>query len=217
MNLITMGSEPDCDFPASGTRARLILINYNDIDRIYTNDEGRIISIGMLPDRFGYEFLGFKNDVKKSEEVVRREQSNRRFTHATGFIVYDVSQLQKNNLRGLVRGRFVAIVETKGQDVDSIEVLGKECGLEIVGGMIRNAHESGGFFVLNLATPDNGVEFERKLPQTLGANYDDAIDIIDSILTPSVEGGGGFEYEFDFEFEGGPSEGGFDYSLNVAL
>lgn len=197
---ITRGSSiDDCDeLPEAGTRARLILINYDDIFRIYTNDEGKIVSIDMRLGKVGYEFTGFRNDVKKSEEVIRRETSKTRFTHALGFVVYETDQQQKKNLEGLVKGRFVAIIENRGKADDSIEVLGKESGLGIVDGQIRNVHENSGAFVLNLATPDNGVEFERKLPQTLGTSYNDGLSIITDLLN-----------EEDVE--------GFDYSLDLIL
>lgn len=199
MNLIDRGSSVECDeIPEAGTRARLILINYKDISRFYVSDEGKIISIEMLANKQGYEFLGFRSDVKKSDEVVKRELSNKRFKHAVSFVVYEQTQLQKNNLRGMIRGRFVAIIENRGKDDDSIEVLGREVGLEIVGGLIRDAHESGGFFILNLATPDNGVEFERKLPQTLGIDYSTGLEIIEEVLSI---GEGIFDETFDLTFE----------------
>lgn len=194
---ITRGSEPDCDnLPQEGTRARLILINYNDVTRIYTSDIGVIISVGMRSGTVGYEFLGFRNDVKKSDEVVKREQSKQRFKHNVSFVVHDRDQPQKTNVVNIVKGRFIAIVENKGKDENSIELLGRECGLQIVGGQIRNAHENGGFFTINLATPDNGVEFERKLPQTLGTSYSDGLDLIEVILGGAVVGAG-FDYQLD--------------------
>lgn len=208
----------DCDLPQGGTRARLILINFDDITQMYVNDQGKVISIGMQAGTVGYEFLGFRNDVTKSDEVVKREQSKQRFTHAVGFVVYEIGQVQKNNLKQLARGRFVAIVENKGKDEDSIEVLGRECGLQIVDGQIRNAHENGGLFIINLATPDNGVEFERKLPQTLGTSYQDGLDIIDEILGEDVVGTEGFDYVMNFIFTPGSTEQeGLDYELDLII
>lgn len=196
---ITRGSQiAECDdLPDGGTRARLILINYEDVDR-YIEENGKITDIILLAGKFGYEFTGFRNDVKKSEEVVRRETSKTRFTHAVGFVVYEVIQVQKTNVENIAKGRFVAIVENKGKDDDSIEVLGRECGLEIVDGQIRNAHENGGVYVLNLSTPDNGVEFETRLPQTLGDSYTDGLDIITDLLE---EPEGIFDETFDLTFE----------------
>lgn len=211
-----------CEVPEAGTRARLILINYDDIGRIYTNDEGKIINIILksettggidfdfeldaeftegISDLSAYEFTGFRNDVKKYEEVVKRDQSKSRFIHATSFVIYDITQLQKTNIKNLARGRVVAIVESKGKSDDSIEVLGKECGLQIVDGLIRSAYENTGAFVLSLSTPDNDVEFERKLPQTLGIDYDHGQSIIDHLLNlnPTVEKV--FDDSFDDTFE----------------
>jgi hypothetical protein len=199
MNLITIGSSvEDCeDLPVSGTRARLILINYNDVERFYFSDIGVITSIVMKAGKVGYEFTGFRSDVKKSDEVIRREQSNRRFKHNVSFVVYEQTQLQKNNLKGLARGRFIGIIENNGKDDNSIEVLGKDVGVELLGGTIRDAHEAGGFFILNLSTPDNGVEFERKLPQTLGADYTSGLEIIEDVLSL---GEGIFDETFDQTF-----------------
>ena len=199
---ITRGSViDDCeDLGPAGTRDRLILINYDDVDQIYTSDEGRIISIELVPGTVGYVFDGFRNDVKKSEEVIKREKSKSRFTHGVGFVIYDVTQVQKNNIRRLARGRVVAITEILGKDDDSIEVVGKECGMQIVDGQIRNAHEASGAFVINLRTPDNGVEFERKLPQSLGVDYDDALSIIDDLIEISPDEEGVFDLSFDQTF-----------------
>lgn len=200
---ITRGSviEECADLPVAGTRARLILINFDHIVRMYTNDEGKIISIVMESGKVGYEFTGFRNDVKKSDEVIIRELSNNRFSHAVGFVVYETDQVQKTNLERLARGRFVAIVENKGKDADSLEVLGRDCGLRIVGGQIRNAHENGGAFILNLATPDNGIEYERRIPQTLGTSYEGGIDIIDDVVPEVPTGEGIFDQTFDLTFE----------------
>lgn len=200
IGLINMGSEIlECDdLPPSGTRARLILINYVDIQKIYYSDIGVIVSVEMKAGKVGYEFTGFRSDVKKSEEVVKRQVSNKRFKHNVGFVIYDQTQIQKSNIRNVIRGRFVAIVENHGQNANSVEVLGKDCGLEIVGGVIRNAHEDGGYFIINLSTPDNGVEFERKLPQNLGISYENAQEIIDDILSL---GEGIFDDTFDLTFE----------------
>lgn len=193
---ITRGSViEDCDVSEGGTRARLILINFNHVTRMLTNTEGKIISIGMQPGTFAYEFTGFRNDVKKSDEAIKRELSKTRFSHSVGFVVYETNQLQKTNLKNLARGRFIAIVENLGKDDDSIEILGKDCGLQIVDGQIRSAHEFGGAFVLNLATPDNGIEFERKIPQTLGTSYNDGLSIIEDVLGSVLSEG--FDYELD--------------------
>src|SRR6185369_6411113 len=185
IGLITVGSEPDCNnMQPSGTRSRLILMNYSDVNRIYSDDYGRVVSIAMKPEKFAYEFFGFRSDVKKIDEVVKREKSKQRLKHSVSFIIYEEGQDQKNNIRGIVKGRVIAIVESNGKTNDSIEILGRECGLAIVEGQIRNAYENAGLFTINLSTPNNGIEFETKLPQTVGVDYQDGLSIIDDILTP---------------------------------
>lgn len=181
---INIGSEPNCDdLPEGGTRARLILFNYRDVESIEEDENGIITAINLTPGTQAYEFLGFRTDVKKEDGVIKTVRKSR-FKHSVGFVVYENDQLQKNNIKALVRGRFIAIVETRGQDENSVEVVGKHVGLRIVGGTVRDAHENGGFFVINLSTPDGTAEFETKLPQNLGYSYGEALAIIEGLLNP---------------------------------
>jgi hypothetical protein len=185
---ITRGSEADCDnIPEGGTRARLILFNYDEVLRYEQDTDGNITDIELTAGAYGYEFLGFRNDVKKSEDVLKPDVGIPKFKHTIGFVVYENTQIQKNNVENLARGRFVAIVENKGKDENVMEVVGKGVGLEIVAGPIRNAHENGGFFVLNLSTPDDQNETESRLPQTLqittsGDIYAANLAFIESVL-----------------------------------
>ncbi len=167
---INSGSSADCDnLPPGGTNARLTLFNYDDIED-YTeseDEEGIITEIILKDGKYGYQFLGFRNDVKKSEEVIKPDVGITKFKHNVGFVVYENTQAQKNNVEKIARGRFVAVVENKGKGDNSYEIVGKGVGVEIVAGPIRNAHENGGFFVISLSTPDDQGELESKLPQTL--------------------------------------------------
>jgi len=166
---ITRGSviEECADIPPGGTRARLLLANLDEVES-YTEDvNGQITAITMIDDATFYEFTGFRNDVKKSEEVIKPEIGIPKFKHNVGWVIYENTQIQKNNIENIVRGRFVAVVENKGKDENSFEVVGKDVGLEIVAGPIRNAHENGGFFVIALSTPDDQGELEGELPKTL--------------------------------------------------
>jgi len=174
------GQAVECSMPVAGTRARLILINYKHVVKIYTSDIGVITSIVLSGP--AYEFLGFRNDVKKSDEVIKTSNSKRRFKHHVSFVIYELDQLQKRNIIKLAKGRFVAIVENNGKGPDSIELLGRECGLKMMEGQIRNAHENGGLYIIDLSTPGNGIEFERKLPQTVGGSYSEGLTIIEDLL-----------------------------------
>ena len=150
----------------------------------------------MKDGKVGYEFFGFRNDVKKIEEVVQNDSSKNRFRHALSFVIYEATQTQKLNIERLSRGRFVALVEKKGKENDSFEMLGRQCGLEMATGQIRTSDQA--VFTINLSTPDNQVEFEPRLPQTVGETYSEGVDIIDVVLG-EVIAEGGFDYELDFE------------------
>lgn len=195
---ITRGSEiEECDdLLQSGTRARLILINFEDVSKIYYSDDGVITDVVMKPGKVGYEFTGLRNDMRKSEESQKTSQNKKRFVHHCGFVIYEVHQIQKINIKDIVKGRFIAIIEGKGQDDNSIELLGKDCGLQIDGGPIRDAYETGGVFIINLSTPDNSIEFEHKLPQTLGTSYANGLEIIAEILDEDEVLA--FDYDLDF-------------------
>lgn len=181
---ITFGSSADCnDLPEGGTRARLILMNYADVESIEEDDNGIITAINLVVGTQAYEFLGFRADVKKDDGVIKTKRKNR-FSHSIGFVIYEDDQLQKNNIKELAKGRFIAIAENNGKDENSIEVVGRNVGLRSAPGVVRDAHENGGMFLLTLRTPNNGHEFEKKLPQTLGYSYGEALVIIDGLLNP---------------------------------
>jgi hypothetical protein len=181
---INRGSSVACDaIPSGGTRARLILINFRQIASIDQDVNGIITAINLLPTYVAYQFLGFRADVKKSDDVVKTTKKHQ-FAHNIGFAIYEVDQAQKKNIERMARGRFVAIIENRGKDGNSIEVLGKGVGLEIVGGTVRDAWVNSGIFTIQLATPGE-PEFERKLPQTLGYTYEEGLIIIDNLLESS--------------------------------
>lgn len=152
---IDIGSSADCDnLPLGGTRARAIVINYDDIQSY--NESGDIITAIILkPGKVAYEFTGFRDDIKSSQEVVKPDVGVTQFKHNFSMTIYERTQVQKNNVERLTRGLFVVIVEDKGKDSTAFDVLGIDFGLEINAGAIRNAHENGGFFILSFSTPED--------------------------------------------------------------
>lgn len=184
---IEIGSSADCDnLPVNGTRARAVAFNFDQVEDYTEDANGVITAITLVAGATGYEFTGFRNDVKKSEEVIKPDIGIPKFKHNVGWVIYERTQLQKNNVEALARGRFVVIVENKGKDADAFEVVGKGVGVEIVAGPIRNAHENGGFFVMSFATPDDLGELEPKLPQTLlVADYAGTLAYIAGLLPTS--------------------------------
>ena len=188
---IDRGSSADCDnLPVGGTEARLILINTNDVLAYTEDSDGNITDITLDAAATAYEFLGFRNDMKGIQETLTPDVGPTRLRHTVGLNIYELTQVQKNNIEKIARGNLVAILENRGKNEDSHEVFGKGVGLQIVPGVIRNAHENGGLYVLSLASPDGEGLTEPKLPQTLkitgaGTQYEDNLDFIDSLLPAS--------------------------------
>ena len=179
---IDRGSNADCEnLPPGGTRARFVVVNFEDITGwTESTADGRITGFTQTSGTQGYEFTGFRNDMKKTDEVVNPGIGLNQLKHGCGWVIYERTQVQKNNIEKLVRGKFIVFAENKGKDADAFEVIGKDVGVEIVPGVIRNAHENGGFFVISMATAEG--EFESKLPQTLGTSYANAVTLIADLL-----------------------------------
>jgi hypothetical protein len=165
--------------PRGGTRPRIAGFNYDDVIDITHDADGRVLTIIMAPGTTGYLFEGFRNDIKKSDEVINPGVGLNQFRHLVGLVIYSRTQEDKNNIEKLCKGRSIWITESKGKDDDAVELHGEDVGVEIVPGAIRNLHENGGFFLLNFATPEG--EFESKLPVSVGTDYDDAQEIIDAL------------------------------------
>lgn len=184
---ITIGSSADCDnLPIGGTRARVLAINFDDVESYTTDINGVITGINLGAGGFAYEFTGFRNDVKKSDDVIKPDTGIAKFKHSCGWVIYERTQIQKNNVEKLARGRFVIIAENKGKDDDAFEVIGKGVGVEIVAGPIRNAHENGGFFILSFSTPDDQGDTEPKLPQTFfDTDYATTLAAVNALLPAS--------------------------------
>lgn len=184
---IDRGSSANCeDLPKGGTRPRIVVINMDDIDGDFEEDaDGRITGITLVDGAFAYEFTGFRNDAKTSEEIIKPDTGIPMFKHMLGWVIYERTQLQKNNIENLARGRFVVIMENKGKDDDSVIVLGAGVGVAAVPQVIRDAYANGGFYTVSFSTPDDEGELEPKLPQSLGTNYEDAISIIAGLLPAS--------------------------------
>jgi hypothetical protein len=164
---ITIGSSPSCTSPLkAGTEPRLYLFNYDEVLSGTAGTTPNLLTALVLQSNtVGFVFEGFKQDVKPTQEVIAPGNGANQLKHNLGFVVYDITQVQKNNLQKVVKGRFVAIVENKGKGAEAFEVYGMASGLEIVPGVARDSYANGGGYIIQLATPEN--EFEPLLPQTI--------------------------------------------------
>ena len=178
---ITTGSRPDCESPLkSGTRARLFLANYDQLlsATASTTTPNLITALVFSTGATSFLFEGFKQDVKPTQEIIAPSNGQNQFKHNLGFLVYEITQLQKNNLQRVAKGRFIAIAENHGKDENSFEIYGLNTGLEIVPGIARDPLANGGGYIIQLATPEN--EFEPKLPQTLfSTDYATTLALVD--------------------------------------
>lgn len=165
---ITIGSLVDCTSPVkAGTMPRLILFNYDDVTAVTTSTStpNLISGLTLATNTVGYVFDGYKQDIKPTQEIIAPSNGLNQFKHSVNFIVYNIDQLQKNNVQRLAKGKFIAIAENKGKSVNSFEVYGLGSGLEIVPGVARDSFANGGGYLITLATQEN--EFEPLLPQTI--------------------------------------------------
>lgn len=178
---ITVGSTPSCPLPPGGTRARFAIINFIDLDEEtpYAETSSKVTGFTFKSTKKAFVFTGFRNDMKKSSEIIRPDVGPNNFKHNAGLIIYARTQAIKDEIEKLARGRFIIIAESKGKDADAIEALGLKCGLEAQVGVIQDAHANNGWYVLNFSTPEG--EFEPKLPQTVGTDYANGISIFDTI------------------------------------
>jgi len=165
---ITLGSSVDCTNPLrAGTMPTLTLFNYDDVVSLTTSTStpNLITALTLATNTVGYVFEGYKQDLKPTQEIIAPSNGLNQFKHSLNFIVYNIDQLQKNNIQRLAKGKFIAIVENKGKTANSFEVYGLGSGLEIVPGVARDSFANGGGYLITLATSDQ--EFETMLPQTL--------------------------------------------------
>jgi len=184
---ITLGSAADCDnLPSGGTRARAIVFNYDDIES-YTEVDGVITAINLVNGAYGYEFTGLGNSFQKSEDFSRSGATGiGRYKHKNSIIIYERTQAQKDNIKSMGNGRFVVALFNRGDDADAIELAGKDVGVELTPGEIRNAYANDSFFVLNMATPEGEIENESAPMQSVFiTDYATTVAMLEALLPTS--------------------------------
>lgn len=162
---ITIGSSYDCASPLQGgAKARLILINLDDLSS-YTPGANNVISaIALLSNKAAYIFEGYRNSLVKSDELVVPQSGQSVYRHKIEFTVFDISQAQKNNIQRMALGRVIAICENTAKNANAFEVYGLGAGLTIVAGVLRASNANNGGYRLTLQSVEG--EEEVMLPQT---------------------------------------------------
>lgn len=174
----------DCTAPLQGGvggDSRLILLGSNHITAVTYDSDFQITAITKAATKTGFAFDGVKQSLKPSHEVVQFPNGLPGYRHQIVFSIFAYTQVQKNNIERLAKGRYLAVIENPKKDGSAFEVYGVNVGLEA--NVIRRANqEEGGAYVITLTSPEG--EPETKLPATIAAaNYAAAKVIADGILS----------------------------------
>lgn len=168
---ITIGSAYDCDDPiVAGVNQRLILINqedFNDATITFGTPTTLITNIVLAGGgKAGFAFQGIRSSLNPQSAFIPGTVSVG-YDHQVDFLVFDLNQVQKDNLEELGLGKVVAVVQNINADGNGdavFEVFGKSVGLELITNVRINAdQETGGAWSLSLKTSDETGK-EPKLP-----------------------------------------------------
>ena len=171
---ITIGATYNCNFPlAAGANTRLILVDKDVYDLATISKEGfgiiNIVAAAAAPSTKFYAFEGIRRSVRPKAAYVPGVYTSG-FDHQIEFQIFNISQLQKDNIAAMGLSRMVAIVEginSAGNGDTIFEVFGENVGMELQGGdtRINTDVETGGSFSINLKTSGEGSK-ETRLPST---------------------------------------------------
>ena len=175
------GSPYDCDNPPqAGVNPRLILINFEDIDSFTQDGDGVITNIVLKANTQAYAFQNFRNSLKPEHHLVVSDFSVA-WDHQINFFVFEVTQLQKNNLERMASVRTVGIVQNSNS---TVEVYGIRVGMDVITNDRLVADQAtAGVYQVQIKTPDNDAK-ESKLPQTLlvSGTFEATIDFLDDLI-----------------------------------
>lgn len=166
---IAVGHEVDCTAtPAAGTMPEAYVYNHKNL-AAPTVVSGIITAINRVGSTLGYKFVGLESAYKKSEDMVRNANTGLAgFKHFASLTIYARTQAIKDGLiKQFSNGRFVFVMRNRGTDNDAFEMLGRDCGLRLVPGKIRDQYNDMGLYVLNFATPEGEIESESDPMQTV--------------------------------------------------
>ena len=189
---ITEGAIFDCDNPIKpGVQNRLLIGNLDDIAVITFDavDTYIIIDITMKSTKAMFAFDGVRNSNNPQYEFVPQTISLA-YDHICNFSVFDFSSSQKKNLEQMAAVKQFAIVENRNAvgNGDSIfEVYGSGVGLDMISNVrIPADNESGGAFVVQLKTGDEGGR-ETELPATFfETDFATTEALVEALLTPAI-------------------------------
>lgn len=162
-NILKGLSAFDCNTPFGGTTGRVILMNYDDIDRTaLTIASGQVTALALKSDKKGVAFEGAGNNANiGSFTFTQGTYGGGTYVHQLELRDFKGGADAYNFLEGLKQNNVVAIVETKYQGENG------ECAYTIYGlntGMRLSGHEGttefsdGVISTFTLATDENSPE-----------------------------------------------------------
>lgn len=193
---IDSGSTYDCATPiVGGNSQNLILIDKEIFDRatiVYDGTTDNLITditLTTIGD-VGYKFEGIRKSLNPQSAFVPSDVSNG-YDHQVDFLIFDVSQLQKNNIEKMAFGKQVAIIENTnaaGNGDSVFEVFGTGLGLEVQAGPMRitGDTDTNGAYTIALKTSDLGGK-EQHLPNSFwDTDFATTKVKVDALLVPVV-------------------------------
>ena len=193
---INMGSTYDCATPiVGGNSQNLILIDQEIFNRATITYDGSTdnlitgITLTEVGD-VGYKYEGIRKSLNPQSAFVPSDVSNG-YDHQVDFLIFDVSQLQKNNIEKMAFGRQIAILENTnaiGNGDSVFEVFGTGLGLEVQAGAMRitGDTDTNGAYTISLKTSDLGGK-EQHLPNSLwSTDFATTKTLVNALLVPVV-------------------------------
>jgi len=189
---ITIGADYDCLQPlVPGVKQRLILFNLDDLDVVAYSavpPTSLIELISLVSTKQGFAYEGIKRSLNPQYAFIPQTVSVG-YDHQVDFLVFDVSQEQKDNLEAMGLGKVVAVVENNnspGNANSVFEVYGLGVGLEIITmTRIPGDLETTGAFAISLKTSDNEGK-EPKMPQSwFDTDYATTKAAVETLLVPA--------------------------------
>lgn len=190
---ITLGAAYDCDSPiVPGVNQKLILGNKDDILSITYDVTTTTLITGITLKAGGkacYAFQGIRQSLKPQYQFAPQTVIAG-YDHQIDFMVFEITQAQKDNLERMGLEKLFAVVENMnaaGNGNSIFEVYGLKAGLELQTNVrIPADTETGGAFSLSLLTSPNGGK-EPKMPQSwFITNYTTTLAAVTALLTPTL-------------------------------
>jgi hypothetical protein len=162
--------------------------NQGDIS-VVTYASTVITDITMKLTKAMFAFQGIRQSLNPQYQFIPQTVSVG-YDHQVDFLIFDISQLQKDNIEAMGLGKLTAVVENKnapGNGDNFFEVYGLGVGMEMqTGGRIAMDLETQGAFNLSLKTSDNEGK-ETKMPQTwFDTDYTTTAVLVEALLTPAA-------------------------------